>query len=168
MEKEFQTDAPSVSRSDIFLANAIGGFHILVVLFVVFAPFTNIAGILVLHFTFCITLLVHWWAGSNACSLSIIESKLRGLETTQTMAHKFIAPVYDISATEWSRICHIVVYVVIAVSAYKLYNSGALSDCMACFRQTREAFRSEPGTQFITRFRAYIRCFMPMFEIRSI
>ena len=93
-------DTKSKQSTNIFLANCISIFHTLVVLFVLLAPFIDIPAILILHITFSVCLLIHWWANNNICSLSYIESQLRGTDHTESFTHKFIAPIYDISKTE--------------------------------------------------------------------
>ena len=110
-----------------FLADVIWWFHLVVVLFVLLAPLSNTPYILLLHFVFCISLLVHWGANSNSCSLSIIESQLRGVPYTKSFSHQFIAPVYDISKTSWSKFVHVITLIVMSVSFYKLYHSKSYS-----------------------------------------
>lgn len=105
------------------LANVISVFHALLIVFMLCAPFSNVPYFLILHITFSISLMIHWWGNSNMCSLSIIESKLRGLDYTQSFTHKFIAPVYEISNTTWSQVCWVVTVVFMCLSIYNLaYN----------------------------------------------
>lgn len=112
----------NVSVLNLLLADGIFLFHSIIILFILFAPFINIPAILILHITFALSLMVHWNANSNVCSLSVFESYLRGLNTREdTFTHQFIAPLYDISATEWSNIVWIVTFVVLCISIYKLY-----------------------------------------------
>lgn len=119
----------------ILLANMIWVFHILVILFVLLAPFTNIPGLLILHVTFSISLLVHWYGNSNECSLTLLESQLRGLDKTQSFTHQFIAPVYDISKTEWSTVCYTVTIILLGLSLYKLYNSQKIAEAYNCYKR---------------------------------
>lgn len=112
---------------NIFLANLVFVFHTIVILFVLTAPFSNIPALLILHITFSISLILHWWFNSNECSLTYIEAKLRGLDKTQSFTHQFISPMYEISTTEWSKICYIITIVLLCVSIYYLYNSERVS-----------------------------------------
>jgi hypothetical protein len=100
-------------------------------------PFTNIPYYLLLHITFSISLLVHWWNNSNVCSLSIFEAKLRGVEYTNSFTHKFIGPVYEISNTTWSKICYIVTIVLMILSAYKLWTSPAIKNAYYQVQKTQ-------------------------------
>lgn len=112
--------------TNIILANIIHYFHIIIILFVVLAPFTNIISILILHITFCICLLVHWKMNSNVCSLTVFEGYLRGVERTRTFSHQFISPIYDISETNWCTISTIIVLIVLFISLCKLAKSDKL------------------------------------------
>jgi len=135
------------------LANFISIFHSLIILFVLLAPFTKYAPILILHITFCISLLVHWIGNNNACSLTLLECSLRGIQPTQSYTHKFIAPMYDISSTSWSIICYIVTIFLMMLSIFFLYNdqrfSAALSHCKSLDLE---------GLSLWERIRKYVSC----------
>jgi hypothetical protein len=107
-------------KVNVILANLIYIFHICIILFVLFAPFTNIPALLILHITFSFSLMVHWAFNSNACSLTLIESYFRNTDVTDTFTHAFISPIYDISATEWNNIVWIITIIVMCISLYKL------------------------------------------------
>src|SRR4029079_19804711 len=51
--------------------------HILFVLFIVLAPFSNSNYILILHFIFVPFMILHWILNDNTCVLTIIERNLR-------------------------------------------------------------------------------------------
>lgn len=123
---------------NLFLANAIFTFHCLVVLFVLFAPFTNIPAILILHIVFTLCLFAHWFTNSNVCSLTVLESQFRGLNRAETLSHKFIAPIYEISDSEWSNIIWIATFLVMCISIYLLYNSQKFSIAYKCFKDTKK------------------------------
>lgn len=127
-----------------WLANIVSVFHGLVVLFVIITPFFDIPYFLILHFTFCVSLLVHWYGNSNVCSLSMLESKLRGLDYTESFTHKFVAPIYDVSKTTWSRICYIVTIILMSISAYKIYQSPKWKEAVQCYHNVTEAIQSDP------------------------
>jgi len=107
----------------IFLANIIFIFHLGVVLFVLLAPFTKIPALLILHITFCVSLLVHWYTSSDVCSLTLLEGHLRGIERDSTFTHKLISPMYNISETNSNMIAYIITYTMMFISIYYLYNS---------------------------------------------
>jgi hypothetical protein len=113
-----------------FLADIIFLFHMAIVLFVLLAPFTQISAILILHITFCLSLLVHWYANSNVCSLTLLEGHFRGLNHTNTFTHQLISPMYDISDTDASTIAYIITYIVMFISIYYLYNSQEFKNAL--------------------------------------
>ncbi len=119
-----------------FLADIIFIFHIGIVLFVLFAPFIQIPAILILHITFCLSLLVHWYANSNMCSLTLLEAHFRGLDHNHTFTHKLIAPMYDISETDASTIAYIIGYSMMFISIYYLYNSQEFKDALDDYKNS--------------------------------
>lgn len=128
---ETQTD----NISNLLLANFISILHMFVVLFVIFAPFSNILYILILHVSFAICLLLHWRNNSDVCSLSILESKLRGLDYTETYMHKLISPIYTISESQLAKWCYIITIIAMFVSIYKIYNSPKTHEIIECIRE---------------------------------
>lgn len=151
-------------ESSLILANFISIFHTIIIIFILIAPFSNIPAILILHIAFSLCLLVHWWANNNICSLSYLESKLRGTDYTQSFTHKFIAPIYDISQTEWSKICKIITIILLCISIYNLYYSEKSSRIWKCYYkliQDKE-FMQKP---FLNRISSYIFCFKDFFSL---
>jgi hypothetical protein len=115
------------------LANLIRLFHIIIVLFIIVAPFTRVPSILVLHITFSICLFAHWNANSNICSLSLLESQLRGIEYTNTFTHDFISPIYDIQDKTWGNVSYYTTLVLMCISILMLYRSGAVGKAYKAF-----------------------------------
>lgn len=143
---------------NLLLADLIFLFHCIIILFVLFAPFTNIPAILILHIVFAFSLMIHWHANSNVCSLSIMEAHLRGLNSREdTFTHQFIAPVYDISATEWSNIVWCITVFVMGISIYKLYNTEKFKVAWKCFKE------SESSTDIADKIFNMVNCFKPLF-----
>lgn len=79
-----------------FIANIIWLIHFIIVMFVLTAPFINIPAILILHITFSISLLSHWVANSDVCSLTILESYFRGIPCKETFMNGIVGPMYTI------------------------------------------------------------------------
>jgi hypothetical protein len=155
-----------ISVQNIYLANFIYFLHILVILFVIFGPFSNIPSILIIHIAFSFSLLVHWVANNNACSLTYLESQLRGVDVEKSFTYKFISPVYDISKTDWSRICYIITIIGLTISIYKLWTSKEFSKSLNCYRNLSNdpKFNTLP---FYQRFKMSILCFIDLFKINS-
>jgi hypothetical protein len=112
-----------MSITSSLLATFVMVFHIVIVMFTLLAPFTDSTGLLILHITWSITLLVHWIGNSNACSLTLLESKFRGVESCETFMHRLISPFYDIPEGVLSKICYIMTVLLMLFSMYKLYVS---------------------------------------------
>ena len=148
-----------INVQNIYLANFIYVLHILVILFVIFAPFSNIPSILIIHIAFSFSLLVHWIANNNACSLTYLESQLRGIDVKDSFTYQFISPVYDISKTDWSRICYTITIIVLIISIYKLSNSKAFSKSLKCYNDLSNdpKYNTLP---FYQRFKMSILCFI--------
>lgn len=127
-----------------FLADIIWWFHLAVILFVLLAPLSDTPYILLLHFVFGISLIVHWTANNNSCSLTLLESKLRGVPVTQSFSHQFISPVYDISKTSWSNFVYFVTILTMCVSFYKLANSKSFSN----FQKTISSLKQSKNDSF--------------------
>lgn len=151
-------------NQNIYLANFIYVLHILVILFVIFAPFSNIPSILIIHIAFSFSLLVHWVANNNACSLTYMESQLRGIDLKESFTYQFISPVYDISKTNWSRICYIVTIIVLMISIYKLSTSKAFSKSLKCYND----LSNDPNyskSSFYQRLKMSVLCFIDLFKL---
>lgn len=142
------------------LANVIWTFHLIVVLFVVFAPFTNILSVLLLHIVFSFSLLIHWVANNNICSLSLLEAKLRGTVYQKSFTHKFIGPIYDMSQTSYSRFCYIVVIILMSISIYKMYKHPKLH------KMIQECKTIPSDMSFLLKLKMYSSCFKELFTLR--
>lgn len=125
------------------LANVIWLFHILIILFVLFGPFLNKTYFLILHIVFSISLLVHWHFNDNTCSLTILESYLRGKPSDSTFSHSFISPIYNISLTSWDKLCYSLVIFLMLVSIYKLRNHASFEQCLDMIKnKQKDAYKT--------------------------
>jgi hypothetical protein len=148
---------------NILLANLIYIFHILVIIFILLAPFTKIPSILILHITFSISLLVHWFNNNNICSLSLLESYLRGTDYDKSFTHKFIAPVYDISNTEWSDLCYKTVIILMSISIYFLITSPKWSEFKKCWNNIQLEIKRNNIISLSQKSKMYLLCFQSLF-----
>ena len=146
---------------NVFLADLVFIFHCIIILFVLLAPFTQIPAILILHITFGFCLFIHWWANSNVCSLTVLEASLRGLDRTDTFTHQFVAPLYEISASDWSNIIHLITYTTMAISIYYLYNSDKLKNTMKCISE----LQFSDDTTLFEKIKQYYICTLPLFTL---
>lgn len=134
---------------NLVFANFVRLLHILLLLFVLIAPFTDSPGYLVLHITLSFSLITHWLTNSDICSLSLLESKLRGKEYDETFIHQIVSPVYKISDSSLSKISYIAVITLMMVSIYKLYMSGIFGDIKKEIQSIRESKSKEKGVLYL-------------------
>lgn len=143
-----------MSKQSSFLADLVFVFHCLIVAFVILAPFTNNPAILIVHITFGLCLIVHWFANSNTCSLTLLEANLRGIKITETVSQQFVGPMYDVSASEWSNIVWIVTMTVMCISMYKLYNNVKFKESWKCYKDLKSEDRT--FTNIVVCFRGML------------
>lgn len=112
----------------MLLANAIRTFHIFVILFILSAPFITVDFyILLLHIVSIFSLIIHWSTNNTICSLTLLESKLRGIPMEHSFVYSFIAPVYQflhlemISENNLSIFIYLIVILLACFSLSKIY-----------------------------------------------
>lgn len=145
----------------MFLANCIWFFHLIVILIILVVPFTNIPALLLMHSVFSISLLTHWYFNNNICSLTLMESTLRGIPTTKSFSHQFISPIYDMSNSDLSSLCYIIVISLLIISLYKFLKSDALKDTIKCLKSDK----SNSTEKMIDTFKRKASCFLPILVI---
>lgn len=136
----------------MFLANCIWFFHLTVILIILILPFTNVPSLLLMHSVFSISLLTHWYFNSNTCSLTLLESTLRGIPNDKSFSHQFISPIYDMSNSDWSNTCYIVVICLMSISLYKFLKSDTLQESIKCLKSDKT-------------IREKFKCFLPILVI---
>ena len=105
------------------LADIVKLTHTIMILFIILGPFYKNPLLIILHIVSCLCLLMHWYANSDICCLTIVESKLRNVEQVDTIVYKFIQPIYNISELEFNKIIWLYTTLVVIISIYKLYKS---------------------------------------------
>lgn len=142
-------------NKNLFLANIIYYFHLFVIFCVIVLPFTNIPAYLILHIVGSISLLLHWKTNSNICSLTLLEAQLRGIDRVNTFTHDFIAPIYDISNTDWSEICTLITLILLFISIIKLVNNQKAKQMW----ETCKQINNTRYDSFLTKMSEYMKCF---------
>lgn len=79
------------------LANLVKLLHVLFIAWVVITPFTHSKPLLVLHLIIVPFLWLHWAVNDDTCALTILECKLRGVDSSRSFFHRLVSPVYKIS-----------------------------------------------------------------------
>ena len=123
---------------NIFLANIVYYFHILIILFIIITPFINDVLLLVLHIVFCVCLFTHWYLQSDECVLTLIECKLRGIDKVNSLIYEFISPIYNINKTKFNKLSWIITLFMFIFSIYKLYNSNSLYQAIIFYNNLTE------------------------------
>ena len=117
----------------------ISVLHIIVILFVLLAPFSNSNYFLFMHIIIVPFIMLHWYLNNNTCSLTIAEKAIRqrmnkgvNVDDDECYTYKFIAPIYDFNKNheEYSRFIYILTSGLWLVSVYNLYtkfSNGSIS-----------------------------------------
>ena len=149
------------STNNAFLANLIMIFHILVIIFMILAPFSNSSSFLILHIVFSFSLLIHWYANNNLCSLTLLEGKLRGVDYQNGFIHQFISPVYSMQNTEWNNICYSLTIILLSISIYRLYKSKKIDEFLDCYKRTKNTIKNDDNLNRLPlhkKFAMYFSC----------
>jgi hypothetical protein len=77
-----------------FLATIVWLLHVAFIAWFVLAPFTNIPSMLVLHAIAFPFLLLHWVTNADACFLTLVEKKLRGVDDGKSFFYNLVSPIY--------------------------------------------------------------------------
>jgi hypothetical protein len=104
--------------------------HLIVVLFVVLAPFSNSNYLLFMHAIIVPFIIMHWVLNNNTCSLTLAEKYIRettyGCETKyeDCFMYKLIAPIYDFNKNHegYAAFTYVFAISLWSVSVYNLNN----------------------------------------------
>lgn len=94
--------------------------HILIILFIIGAPFSNDPRILIVHVSSCISLIVHWYFNNDTCCLTLMESYLSGKKKKETFMGRLISPVYTLDESTTSKVTYYSTIVLMLISVAKL------------------------------------------------
>lgn len=112
-----------INDSILFLISIL---HLLIILFVICAPFSNSNYLLLLHIIIVPFIILHWYLNNNSCSLTIIEKFIKDKTEGQSIykedyfSYKFIAPIYDFKKNnkDFSNFTYIFTIVLWFISLY--------------------------------------------------
>ncbi len=104
------------------LANVVSIIHSIFILFIVLAPFTSVPAIWYIHIMITASMITHWIVNDSLCSLTILESYLRGMKHEETFFHSLISPFYDISENKLNTIIWVLTFSLFVISFYKLFS----------------------------------------------
>lgn len=81
---------------------AVRAVHILVVAFVLLAPFSDDAFVIRAHVWLVPFLWMHWILNDDSCALTMLECKLRGVPADESFVQGVVGPVYRVGQTSAS------------------------------------------------------------------
>ncbi len=104
---------------DLFVANIIYVVHLVVLLFVVLAPFSSNQKVLTIEMALLFTILLHWITNNKVCCLTEFEKILRGeSDDDNTFFGKIMGPVYTFGKD--SIVPQVILFVLMMVTLYKV------------------------------------------------
>lgn len=123
----------------------ISVLHLIVILFVLIAPFSNSNYLLSLHTILIPFILLHWVLNNNTCSLTVAEKFIRQYTYGETakqddcFTYKFISPIYDFNKNHesYSTFTYIITISLWFISVYNLsykYNIGEIKNLEDFFK----------------------------------
>ncbi len=112
--------------------------HVLVIIFVVGAPFSDSNYLLIMHLIIVPFILLHWVLNNNTCSLTVAEKFIRDttagdiMDKEDCFTYKFIAPIYDFNKNnnDYSSFTYILTIGLWLITVYNLlrkYKNGEIN-----------------------------------------
>jgi hypothetical protein len=116
--------------------------HILVVLFVIIAPFSDSNYLLIMHIILIPFIVLHWILNNNTCSLTVAEKYIREIsygiksDDKDCFVYQFIAPIYDFNKDHeaYSNFIYAITLGLWAISVYNL-NAKIMDGKIQTFQQ---------------------------------
>ena len=113
--------------------------HLIVIIFVLVAPFSNSNYLLTLHAIIVPFILLHWILNNNTCSLTVAEKFIRqqaygeNANESDCFSYKFIAPIYDFNKNHeaYSKFTYVLEVGLWGTSIYNLswkYKTGEIKN----------------------------------------
>jgi hypothetical protein len=104
-EKKKWHDPVEMTSPSSLAATLIAVVHLGFLGWMVWAPFSRKDEHVVMHAVICPFLMLHWVTSSDGCALTLLEKRLRGLDTdAESFVHKIVAPIYVIDDAVLKRI----------------------------------------------------------------
>jgi hypothetical protein len=86
-----------------------------------------------------------------------MESQLRGLDYTESFTHRLIAPMYDISKTQWSTISYTLTLLLFTISTSKIYNDPKWSQAWDSLLKTHENIKTNNEMGIFSKIAVYMK-----------
>jgi hypothetical protein len=116
-----------INDSLVMLINII---HLIVIMFVLTAPFSNSNYLILLHIIVIPFIILHWLLNNNTCCLTVAEKYIREKNTGTTMregdcfTYQLVAPIYDFNKDHqsFSIFIYILTISLWLISVYNISN----------------------------------------------
>ena len=102
--------------------------HIIVLIFVIVAPFTNSNYLLFMHSILVPFIMLHWLLNNDSCAVTMIEKYARGggsvVNNEDCISYKIVGPIYNLTKdyADHSKLTWITTIILWLISVGKLYN----------------------------------------------
>lgn len=125
-------------------ADIVWAAHVGFIVWMVWAPFSGMRDMVLLHAAICPFLMAHWIMHSDGCALTVLEKQLRGLENdSESFIHRLVAPVYVIDDAVLKRVVFIATLGLWSVSLYRiLHDYWYVKKKRACGTMSTDSSRS--------------------------
>lgn len=134
---------PFLNKSILCLITVL---HLIVIIFIVGAPFSNSNYLLMMHIIIVPFIMFHWYLNNNTCSLTVAEKFIRqktygtdAANDDDCFTFKFIAPIYDFNKnnSDFSEFTWLLTTGLWGLSVYNLsskYKSGEIKELNELFQ----------------------------------
>lgn len=119
------------------LADIVYLLHIFILLFVTIVPFTNYDTLILMNLVFMFGILFHWIINDNTCAFTMLEMKLRGLDSDETFFGKLFGKLYTFGKDE--RITWLILVFLIILSTVKSLKNNTLQRVIECLQSRRNS-----------------------------
>ena len=104
----------------MIVADFVRALHVLLVLYMIWAPlFADTMQLMLVEAGF-ILLFFHWILNNDACALTLLEQKLRGVEKSESFVQSVVGPVYGVSNTQAGRVVWIIALALFFYGLFRL------------------------------------------------
>ena len=79
------------------IANIIKVLHIILIVLMLFIPFSSNKQLLSLYVFFSLFLILHWILNEDTCALTAIETYMRGVNKKQSFVGNLVGPVFKLN-----------------------------------------------------------------------
>lgn len=104
------------------LADIVRAIHGAILLFVLLAPLmAQSVTVLILHVGLLLALLMHWMTSQHYCILSLVESKLRGIEYEDGFLNAVLKPLFGFGVS--NSLAYAVTLALLVISITRIHSA---------------------------------------------